>query len=123
MDRGMTSSDLHLGQEVRVFERNRRPKQEDSVPGEVVRVGRKLVDIKYGWATVTFRIDTQTINDSYGGVWFKTPEQAIADRRRHEAEQILRMHKITLDFGHRLTDSQVRALAELVISFELVVAV
>jgi hypothetical protein len=74
----LNPSDLAVGQEVRIFEGGSRAK--GGAPGEVKKIGRKLVTIAgpYG-RDVVFRLDTQASNDEYvGRTWFRTTDQ-VAD--------------------------------------------
>jgi hypothetical protein len=89
-------------------------------PGEIVKVGRTLVRIRYGRQEQAFRMDTQQSNDKqYGyGTYFRTEEQAHEADRESEATTLLREHGIELTLGSRLTLEQVEALAEVVRSWE-----
>lgn len=112
--------DIKLGDEVRVFDVNgrRNGQPEGGWPGEVVRVGRTLVDIQYRSRIDSFRIDSGRVNDKYGHQWFKTLEQAAAAERLNGAHQILREHKVSLERGNTFTADQVERLAALVRSFD-----
>jgi hypothetical protein len=107
---------IKVGDEVVVTSRRRRDVAR--YPGEIVKVGRALVQIRSNGRVETFRIDTGVINDKYGGSWFETPEDATRRERKAAAQSVLREHHITLDFSrHRFTLEQVEALAEVARSF------
>ena len=108
-------SELKVGDEVLVFSvdspARRRGEPDPGLPGEIVKVGRKLVTIHCrGWDTV-FRLDTQRINDGYGHEWFATPEQVALDERHDAAMAVLRYVGLEMRSGHHLTLEQAEALA------------
>lgn len=113
--------DLKVGDKVRVFDVNgrRQGQPEGAWVGEVVKAGRKLVTIKYGWRVQVFRIEGQRANDSYGHQHFKSPEQAERDLRASKARGVLRERRIKLDWDAKFTVEQLEALAELVKSFDV----
>lgn len=115
----MDRKDLSIGQGVRVRGRNgNRPGQpRGGWPGEVVRIGRTLVDIVSGAGKMDFRIDSQKSNDDVGYYSFKTLEQAALDDRLDTAVETLRASKVTLGFGHGLTLEQIEELADVVRTF------
>lgn len=83
--------DFAVGQEVVVSDDRRQ------YPGEILKVGRTLVTIKYGpsWAqTAQFRMDSQALNEkSYGyQTRFYTKAQAEIRTRQARAEGVLRDH-------------------------------
>ena len=115
------TTSLKPGDEVLVFDRTDGRKGTE-YPGEVVRVGRKLVIIAYGETRpyrreAKFRIETGMIADAYGGAWFKTPEQAAADARAEEAKRILRDAGLEIRLGHRPPGALLVALAEVAKTF------
>lgn len=115
----MAAPELRAGDEVRVFDQNdgRMGQPEGGWPGVVTNIGRKLIRIEYRNKVDAFRLDTGRINDNYGHRWFKTMEQVAESKRRSSAMAVLNAHKISLDFGHRLTLEQIEALAELARTF------
>lgn len=115
----MASTELKVGQEVRVFDRNgRRMGQPDGGwPGKVTKIGRSLVTIEYLGISDTFRMDTHVINDHYGHRYFKTLGEVAEDDRRRRALATLKEHQIELGFGHSLTLEQIEALAKVARTF------
>jgi hypothetical protein len=63
-------------------------------PGEIVKVGRTLVTIAYGYATQQFRMDDQCLNEKNFGyqTQFRTEAQEEADERRTTALAVLKVH-------------------------------
>jgi hypothetical protein len=112
--------DIKLGDEVRVFDVNgrRMGQPEGGWPGTVVRVGRKLADIKYGGRVDTFRIDDRQANDKYGHQSFQTLKEAALDARRDAALKTLRDRRVSLGHGNTFTVEQIEKLADLVRTFE-----
>lgn len=89
-----------VGDPVKVFDVNgaRQGQPEDGWDGEVVKVGAKLVTIKYSHGyTVVFRLDTGHANDKYQHQWFLTLPEAELSRRRVAAREVLRAHHVTLE--------------------------
>lgn len=108
----------NVGDEVIVYANVRRDGTGDR--GEIVKVGRTLVHIRYrGWVQ-PFRMDTQHSNDKqYGhGTYFRTLEEDALVRRRADAEGYLRKHGIDLSTRARFTLEQAEALAEVVKGWE-----
>jgi hypothetical protein len=86
-------SELSVGQEVRVFDRNRGSAAGTSFIGHVEKIGRKLVTINYpGGRERVFRIEDQHTNDGYGNQWFKTLGQVELENRKLRALETLRQH-------------------------------
>jgi hypothetical protein len=111
-------SEIKVGDEVRVFDRTR-GRHIVERPGEVVKVGRTLLTIAYGGnkpypREAKFRMDTGRINDNYGGVWFKTPEQTAAEECAERATKVLREAGLEIRPGHRPADVLLEALAAVV---------
>lgn len=86
-------------------------------PGTVIKVGRTLATITYRSREDQFRMDTGRINDNYGGVWFKTAEQAAADERAEAAERVLRAAGFEIRLGRHPAPALLEALAEVVKTF------
>lgn len=111
-------ADIKVGDEVRVFKPYIRNGQTDGIPGTVVKIGRKLVDIEHHGHTEKFRLENgQLAGSSYGNIYFLTLGEVAERQRRRAAEDVLRERKIRLESGHDLTLEQVEALADLVRSF------
>jgi hypothetical protein len=113
-------TDIKVGDEVLVFDGWHARHDRRSVPGEVVKVGRALVSIKFGGRTEVFRIDTGLINLANGGSEFMTLEHAERDMRRTAAIAVLTSHHIEFKTGRErsFTLEQLEALAELVKTFD-----
>jgi hypothetical protein len=113
-------ADIKVGDEVRVFDGWHARHDRTSVPGEVVKVGRTLVRIKYKGREDAFRIDTGIINESNGGAEFMTLDQVERDQRRTIAMFVLNAHHIEIKIGHdrSFTLEQIEALAEVVKTWE-----
>lgn len=111
--------DIKVGDEVRVFDVNgsRMGQPQGGWHGSVVKVGRKLVDIKYGGRIQKFRIDDRRSNDSYGHQSFKTPAEVTEDERREHAVEALNAQHIQVTPQCRLTVDQLEALADVVRKF------
>jgi hypothetical protein len=111
-------SDYKVGDEVVVYANVRRDGSGE--PGEIVKIGRTLVHIRYrGWVQA-FRMDTKRSNEKqYGhGTYFRTLEEDALVGRRAEARQFLRQHGIELSAHAEFTLEQVEALAEAVKGWE-----
>ena len=113
-------SGIKVGDEVRVYDGWRARQDRTAIPGEVVKVGRTLVRIKYRSQEDAFRMDTGVINDGYGGTAFETLVQAAREERRIAAMAVLKAHHVELKMGHdrSFTLEQVEALAEVVKTWE-----
>ena len=88
----MNDRKWHEGQEVLIFNVNRRDGRE-GLPGKVVRVGRTLFQVvQDGQATPeteNFRMEDGRANDGYGHAFVLTPEEAgDRDRRSAAVEEI-----------------------------------
>jgi len=118
---------LEVGQSVRVFDVNgaRVGQPEGGWPGEVVRVGRKLVYITFARAAwnkresgEAFRLDDGQINDNHGNRYFLTVEEADYRLRRETAVTALREVGIHVQTYSRLSLEQIEALAAVAAGFE-----
>ena len=107
--------EIKPGDEVRVFSRRRRDSQSD--PGEIVKVGRTLVEVRWLGRIEKFRIDTRVINDGYGSVWFETPADTDRRERTTAAQEVLIAAGIELSYRRRFTLEQIEALAEVARTF------
>ena len=108
----MTS--IKAGDEVRVFGRR---SDKAGEPGVIVKVGRTLVEVRWHGHAEKFRIDTRTVNDGYGGVWFETPEDTDRRERETAARAVLTAAGIEFRIGRRFTLDQIEALAEVARTF------
>ncbi|MEU4229392.1 hypothetical protein AB0F17_34290 [Nonomuraea sp. NPDC026600] len=113
---------LKVDDEVRVIDVNgaRMGQPKDGWVGKVVKVGRKLITVRYGnydGYTQVFRREDGSVNDKYGHQRIETPEQAARRVRNGEIHATLRGHGINLAFGHRLTDEHLEQMAALVGTF------
>jgi hypothetical protein len=66
-------------------------------PGEIVKVGRTLVTIAYGYAAQQFRMDDQCLNEKNSGyqTHFRTEAQEEATARERAALAVLKAHGLT----------------------------
>jgi hypothetical protein len=118
----MTSSQsIKVGDEVRVFYsdgRERRNRPADGYPGEVVKVGRTLVTIRWHGGEDAFRLDTGRLNDRYGNTaYFLTPAQAEADRRQDAALALLKEAGFEVRLGRRPDGELIERLAVTVLDW------
>jgi hypothetical protein len=128
-------SDYKVGDEVRVFLRNRYVTGPDGgFVGTVTKVGRRYATATYertstdyrGERTITVPVefDMETGHekgDSYGnGLRVKTPEQLLLDERRDAALAVIKAAGIEFRPGreHGVTTAQIEALAEVVRGWE-----
>lgn len=77
-----TLYDLKPGDRVQVFISYKRNQPRGGDDGEVVKVGRKLITVKYGWGTTVFRMENGRANDRFGHTYIRTPEQVEEMNRR-----------------------------------------
>lgn len=96
-------AELKAGDRVQVFDVNgsRMGQPKGGWDGEVVKVGRKLITVKYGYAASVFRLDDGRKNDAYGHQHIKTVEQAAEDLRRGSVVGRLREFGIDLRWDAR----------------------
>ena len=116
-------ADIKPRDEVRVFDTNgsRAGQPEGGWMGHVVKVGRTLAHIDYGDTRErieTFRLADGRRNDDGGRRYFLTLEQVAERDRRHEADEVLRVHGVELSHRHSFTIEQREALAEVVKAWE-----
>ena len=104
-------SDIKVGDEVRVYDGWHARRDRRAIPGEVIKVGRTLVRIKYRGREEAFRIETGVINDSYGGSAFETLEQAEARARRDAALALLKEAGFEVRLGHNPDGDLIEKLA------------
>ena len=108
---------VKVGDEVRVYSNSRTGQQ-----GEVVRVGRTRLTIRFGGWTEDFYIETQQgVGPQPGyGSNFRTLEQAAEAGRRKTALATLNSHNIEFKLGRErlFTTEQIEALAALVATFD-----
>src|ERR1039457_1251069 len=111
---------IKVGDEVRVFDGWHARHDHTSVPGEVVKLGRTLVRIKYRGFEEAFRIDTGVVNNSNGGASFMTLEQAALAERRTVALSVLAARHVKFETGYErsFATEQIEALAEVIKSWE-----
>jgi hypothetical protein len=105
------------GDEVLVYDGWHARQDRTAIPGEVVKVGRTLVRIRYRGREEAFRIDTGIINDSNGGAEFETPEQAEARARKDAALAVLREAGFEVRMGRKPSGGLIEALAAVVETF------
>jgi hypothetical protein len=84
--------------------------------GEIVRVGRALVDIRYLGRVVRFVRNTQCALGTEVGrpIRFTIPDDMDGQDRIREARQVLASRGVELSPRHVFTARQVEALAEVV---------
>lgn len=109
-------SDLRVGDEVRVHFNSRRGGDD---PGEVVKVGHKLVTIRVNGRDEQFRLDDQrwTGRQVGAGTYFRTLEQVAASEREASVRGVLDDAGVELNRRCKFTPAQIEALAELVKTF------
>jgi hypothetical protein len=84
--------------------------------GEIVKVGRILVDISYLGRVVKFSRNTQRALGTETGpaISFRIGEDTGRHDRMQAAQQLLASHGVELSPDHTFTVEQVQALAEVV---------
>lgn len=84
--------------------------------GEIVRVGRVQVDIRYLGRVVRFSRNTQCALGTGAGpaICFTIPDDRDGQDRTDAARQVLASHGVELSPRHAFTAGQVEALAEVV---------
>lgn len=107
----MTDRIVSAGDPVKVFDTyngRRHGQPEDGWDGVVVKVGTKLVHIRYGQydEVEKFRLDTQVVNDQYERLHFRTLAQVEKLRRARVALAVLETHGLRLD-GWRMLPAEV----------------
>ncbi len=104
------SGKLEVGQAVSVSDRGR------TYAGEIVRVGRIQVDIRYLGRVVKFSQNTQRAlgTETGPGIYFRIPDGTDSQDRIQAARQVLASHGVELSPRHTFTARQVEALAEVV---------
>lgn len=110
----MTRADAEtfwVGQPVKVHSDGRRSTAQD---GEIVRVGRDLVDIQTGTRVRSFRIKGQRLNGDQTGVGtvFRTLAQEEDASRRSAAEKVINENGLTIRPGVWMTTKGLEAIAE-----------
>jgi hypothetical protein len=97
----MVDIKLNPGDDVRVFDQNgsRIGQPDGGWPGKVVKVGRTLVTIAYGYGQGQFRLDTRKLNDNYGHRSFMTPEEVAQTRRQTVAWETLNKAGFQRDYA------------------------
>lgn len=109
-------TEIKVGDEVKVFDVNghRFGQPEDGWDGIVVKVGRKLVDIKYNFCTKKFRLDTRSANDAFKHQYFKTQTEVEATRVRDDLIEKLESFgfklKLQANVSTEVIETVVRAL-------------
>lgn len=108
----MTRADeamFHVGQPVKV-----RAHGKGSTDGEIVRVGRDLVDIRTGTSVRSFRIQGQRLNgDNTGmGTVFRTLEQEAESERRSGAIKTIKRHGLLIGLDNRMSTDRLVSIAE-----------
>jgi hypothetical protein len=101
---------FEVGQVVSVEDRGR------SYAGEIVKVGRILVDIRYLGRVVKFSQNTQRALGTETGpaISFRIAADIDRHERMQAAQQLLASHGVELSPDHTFTIDQVQALAEVV---------
>ncbi len=108
---------LKPGDEVRVWFNSRQRGGSD--PGEVVKIGRKLVTIRVNGRDEQFRLDDQrwTGRQVGMGTYFRTLEQVAASEHEASVRATLSDRGIELSRRHRFTLEQMEALAAVAETF------
>ena len=104
------SARFEVGQAVSVSDRGR------TYAGEIVKVGRMLVDVRYLGRVVKFAQNTQRALGTEAGpaIRFRIPDDIAGQDRMQAARQVLASHGVELSPRHAFTVEQVEALAEVV---------
>jgi hypothetical protein len=104
------SAKFQVGQAVTVQDRRR------TYAGEIVKVGRILVDIRYLGRVVQFMQSTQRALGTETGpaIRFRIADDTDRQDRVQAARQVLASHGVELTSRHTFTVEQVEALAEVV---------
>ena len=102
------SAKFEVGQPVSIRHRDR------AYAGEIVKVGRILVDIRYNGRVVRFLQSTQRALGTRTGpaIYFRIPDDTDSQDRVQAARQVLASHGVELSPRHTFTVEQVEALAE-----------
>jgi hypothetical protein len=105
--------DLHVGQEVYVFDMNTRYTNGKPPVGKVMKVGRKLVQIqtKYSQSWTPYRIEDQNLNTQYSG-HFRTFEQQAEIEQDQVDRETLAKYGFKLDYTSHPSREDLRAVAE-----------
>lgn len=114
---------VSAGDPVKVFDAyngRRHGQPEDGWDGEVVKVGTKLVHIRYGRydETEKFRLDTQVVNDQYERLHFRTMPQMEELRRSQAALALLATHGLRLDSWRTLPVDVLEQLAAVLTAYD-----
>lgn len=101
---------FEVGQAVTVVDRGH------TYAGEIVKVARKEVDIRYVGRVVRFWHDSQTALGTETGqaIYFRIPDDADRQDRMTAARQVLASHGVELNSGNTFTVEQVETLVEVV---------
>jgi hypothetical protein len=104
------SAKFEVGQQVSIKHRDR------AYAGEIVKVGRILVDIRYNGRVVRFLQSTQRALGTRTGpaIYFRIPDDTDRRDRMQGARQALASHGVELSPRHHFTVEQAEALAEVV---------
>lgn len=110
-------ADLKPGDEVRVFTNG---PYAPSDPGEVVKIGRKLVTVRVYGRDEQFRLDDQcwTGRQTGYGMFFRTLEQVAAEQRAERARGVLEAAGLEVKLGHRPSGALLEAVAATIEAFE-----
>lgn len=104
------STSFEAGQAVSIRHRDR------TYTGEIVKVGRILVDIRYNGRVVKFLQNTRRALGTRAGpaIYFGVPDDADRRYRARQARQLLASHGVELSPRRTFTVEQVEALAEVI---------
>lgn len=105
-------TDLKPGDRVQVFDVNgsRMGQPPGGWDGEVTKVGRTLIHVRYAGGTKAFRLSTGTANDAYGHQSLLTPEQVDDKLRRSDLLSRLRDNGMTLNMRREVTTDALAAV-------------
>jgi hypothetical protein len=104
--------DLKVGDRVQVFEQWSRNVPAGGWDGEVVKVGTKLITVKYEYREWVFRLETGQVNDknfSYHAR-IETVEQVQEDMRRSQLTDSLQELGLQLTRTNSLTTDQIETV-------------
>ena len=104
------SAKFEVGQAVGISARDR------TYAGQIVKVGRILVDIRYNGRVVKFLQNTQRAlgTRAGAGIYFRIPDDMDAQDRAQAARRVLASHGVDLSPRHTFTVEQVEALADVI---------
>lgn len=116
----MSLYDLRVGDRVQVFEQWSRNVPPGGWDGEVVKVGTKLITVRYNHTESVFRLETGQINDKkYSShARIKTVEQVEEDLRRGQLIEAMRGLGLQLTNRSEMSTEKIEAVVRTLREFE-----